>query len=440
MRSLLGVPILLDGQALGNLYLTEKAGDGRFTEDDLLAVQLLASHAATAIERAHLYGEIAAGRTRAESQRDQLRVILDSLPTAVLIFSANDRLELANSSATALLLGSSVQTGTMPLYDRDYRFMEADETTLPVDARPDRAAFGGTTLRNRQLVLWRAHQPSVPVLVQAAPLRDSGGRIAGAVVVVQDVTRLREAEQLKDDFLALVSHECRTPLTAIQGGAQLLASQRNLLDEETRQQLLDDVVAEAGRLDRTLANILTLSAIMAGRMTPETEPVLVERLVRQAITQVSSYTPSTHRLVVDLPTGLPPVEADPSLLDQVLRNLYENAIKYSPNGGDIRTTATVQVDGVSIHVADQGMGIAPENERAIFERFRRPGADPSIRGMGLGLYLCWHLVRAQGGGIQANSPGTGQGATFTVTLPVAEGWSEVDEAATDDGVAVRGAG
>jgi signal transduction histidine kinase len=105
-----------------------------------------------------------------------------------------------------------------------------------------------------------------------------------------------------------------------------------------------------------------------------------------------------------------------------LRNLYENAVKYAPEGGVIRTTAESAGDSVAIHITDQGIGIAPEHIGQLFERFRRPGANPTVRGMGLGLYLSRYLVEAQGGKISAASAGPGQGTTFTITLPVAQGW------------------
>ena len=111
-------------------------------------------------------------------------------------------------------------------------------------------------------------------------------------------------------------------------------------------------------------------------------------------------------------------------LGQPLRNLYENAIKYS-SGGMVLTTASSDGATVTIDVADQGVGIAPEHVGAVFERFRRVGADPTVRGMGLGLYLSRLLVEAQNGRIAARSPGVGQGATFSITLPIAEGWTAV---------------
>jgi signal transduction histidine kinase len=424
MKTLLGVPILLGDRVLGDLYLTERKGGQPFTEDDLAAVQILAAHAATAIDRARLYQQVEQGRRRAEEQRDQLRTILDNLPSGVLIQAAPDgRIELANAAGVEMLLGPALPVGTLPAYGRDYRVLQADGMPLPSDQRPELLALHGETVRNRQLTLERWDGTRLPILLQAAPLRDATGAVSRAVVVLQDITRLREAEQLKDDFLSLISHEFRTPLTAIHGGAHLLARQGEALDQATRDELLADIVAESSRLDQMLANLLSLAAVMAGRLQPTTEPVLVAPLAQRVGAEVAARSPG-HSFVVDLPSDLPPVEGDPELLAQVLRNLYENAVKYSPDGGTVRTSAIGDGERVTIRVTDQGIGIAPEHVAAVFERFRRPGADPTVRGMGLGLYLSRLLIEAQGGHIAASSPGIGQGSTFSIDLPVARGWHD----------------
>jgi signal transduction histidine kinase len=187
--------------------------------------------------------------------------------------------------------------------------------------------------------------------------------------------------------------------------------------------LLADVVVESGRLERMLANLLDLAAVMAGRLEPSTEPTLLGPLARAVVAEVAPRSP-TCSFAVDLPADLPAAEGDPELLTQVLRNLYENAVKYSPNGGEIRTTATSDGGWVTLRISDQGCGIAAEHVPFVFERFRRPGADPTVRGMGLGLYLSRLLTEAQGGRITAGSAGVGQGATFAVALPIAHGWND----------------
>jgi two-component system phosphate regulon sensor histidine kinase PhoR len=423
MRTLVGVPIVLGGRVLGNLYLAERWDEQPFDEDDLAALQILATHAAAAIDRAQVY-------QRVEQQRDQLRIILDTLPAGLMIVAAPDaQTVLANAAACAMAFGSAPPPSVLPIYGRDFQLRQADGTPLSLEQRMDARAqlLQGDVIRNHQYLLESADGRRVPVLAQIAPLPNTAGVVDRAVLVLQDITRLREAEQLKDDFLSLVSHEFRTPLTTIHGGAHLLASQSGTLDGKTRRELLVDIVAQSDHLDQMLANMLTLTAVMAGRLPVRTEPLLLEPLAYAAAAQVAAHAPD-HQFLVEMPADLPLSEGDPALLRQVLRNLYENAVKYSPGGGAVRTTASLAGGMVTIHVADSGIGIAAEDMDRVFGRFHRVGADPSVRGMGLGLYLCHHLVEAQGGHISASSPGPGQGTTFSVTLPVARDWEDEQEA------------
>ena len=169
-----------------------------------------------------------------------------------------------------------------------------------------------------------------------------------------------------------------------------------------------------------------LANVLGGRLRVATEPVLVAPLSRKVAADMAALS-RTHQFSVEIPAGLPPVEADPDLLEQVLRNLYENAVKYAPGGGQVRTTAHHTNQLVRVEITDQGIGIAPELVTTVFERFRRVGGDPTVRGMGLGLYLSRYLVEAQNGQISVSSPGLGHGTTFTVTLPVADGWGDAGE-------------
>jgi signal transduction histidine kinase len=432
MHALLGVPILLGTRVLGNLYLTDRRDGQPFDELDLEIVQMLAAHAASAIDRAQLYRQVEVARASAIEQRDQFRVLVDHLPAAVLLQIPPDgQVELANESALHLLLGNNALRGVLPRYGIDFRLLEDGGQPVPHDRRIDLRALRGEPTRNRQFTLERADGSHVAVLCQAAPLRSADGEINRAVSVFQDITRLREAEQLKDDFLSLVSHEFRTPLTAIRGGARLLVSEHDRLERESRDDLLNDVATESDRLDRMLTNMLSLAAIKAGRLQPATEPVLLGPFVRKIVSEAQRHAPE-YRFEIDIESDLPPAEGDPDLLFQVLRNLYENAVKYSPDGEFIRTRVRRNGDALILQVIDDGSGIAPEHVATVFERFRRPGADPTVRGMGLGLYLSRHLVDVQGGRIWAESGGPGAGATFSIELPIADDWDEESEPAAPE--------
>jgi PAS domain S-box-containing protein len=355
--------------------------------------------------------------------RDALQEILDDLPGGILLMAAPDaRIEFANAAMAVLVSGGPGASRLTPIYERDFRLLRVDGTPLPQEERPGMRALRGERVQNVQLVLQRSDGTELPVVMHAAPLQGAPEEPRRSIGFVQDVTQLRQAEQLKDDFLALVSHELRTPLTAIHGGARVLVNKPGL-DAATRAELLNDVVDESGRLDRLLSNLLALTNIMAGRLRASLEPVLVAQLAEDISDTMGVRSP-IHTFVVDVAPELPPAEADPDLLEEVLRNLYENAIKYAPHGGVILTTLSAEGETIVIRVTDDGVGIAPEHVTSVFERFRRVGGDGTVRGMGLGLYLSRGLVEAQGGHIEASSPGLGRGATFTVTLPIAKGWAE----------------
>lgn len=423
MRALVGVPIRFNRQALGNIYLADPDGGGHFTDDDVVALRILADHAAAAIDRARLYRTVERGQQQAEEQLSRLRDILNTLPAGVLVMGAPDaHVELANSAALAMIFSEVAESGLLPEVGRDFSWQDNEGSPLPRTMHPGVRALRGEKLGNRQLMLSTSRQESIPVLVQAAPLRSGEGAIVGSVVVCQDFSRIRAAEQIKDDFLSLISHEFRTPLTAIHGGAHLLLGQGDALDSETRQELLEDIVVESGRLDRMLSNLLRVSEIMAGRFQADSEPMLIAPLVQSVIDDFQGRTPGFD-FRLDVPSGVPLAAGDPELLKQILRNLYENGVKYSPHGGTISTSARHDSEWVSILVQDEGLGIAADHVASVFERFRRPGADPTVRGMGLGLYLSRLLAVAQGGRIHATSPGPGKGSTFIIDLPIEREWS-----------------
>lgn len=359
-----------------------------------------------------------AAATAAASARDHLREILDALQSGVMLMSEMDtRIEFANAAMRELIFGSRRCRSTPPAYGRDFTFARYDGIELSPNERPAARAFAGKRVEHQQLLLRRPDGTTQPVEVFATVLATGDAGPGRAVISVHDLSRLVQAEQFKDDFLLLVSHELRTPLTAIHGGASLLLNKPHL-DADERRELLRDVVAESERLERLLSNLLLVTEVVGGRLRVSTEPVPIAPLARTIAKELADRNPN-HTFLVAAGPKLAIAEADPSLVEEILRNLYENAVKYSPCGGMIRTEIEEAADRAVIRVRDEGIGIAPEHVASVFERFRRVGGDPHVRGMGLGLYLSRALAEAQQGEISASSPGVGLGATFTVTLPAA---------------------
>lgn len=419
-------PIRSGDGHIGTLVIIGPTNGMTFQDEDVGAIGLLSDHAAAAVDRARLFDLAESRNERARAQLLQLREVLDNLPAGVLVIQPPDAwIQMTNNTGIEMIYGDTAHHSAIPVIYRDFRWQSADGMDLPRHAHPGMRALRVERVENRQLILVNAKGEQIPVLVQSAPVLTNDNEIMGAVVVFQDYSRLRAAEQIKDDFLSLISHEFRTPLTAIHGGALLLQQQWDDLDEETRTELLGDIGTESSRLDRMLGNLLSVAEIMAGRFQGETEPIVIEPLVKELIDAFNERS-DNHRFTLVIDAGLPLAEGDPDWLSQIMQNLYENAVKYSPGGGEIRTEASRDGDWVSIRVIDCGLGILAEHVPHVFERFRRPGADPTVRGMGLGLYLSRLLVDAMGGRIRAESDGPGTGSTFTVELPVVREWEHTE--------------
>ncbi len=449
MHSFLGVPIPGRRHALGNLYLTEKQHAPAFTEDDARVVELLARHAAVAIENARLYQAL-------DQQQSRLQHIIDWLPEAVLVIERqrdstgqNDPvITIANQHAIDVLgLRMVLPCSATQLFDDSVRY-HPDGSVMETQNIPVMESLReGATHIQREVRIVRPDGTRITVLVNSAPLRDAYGSITGAIAVFQDITTIRNAEQLKDDFLSLVSHELRTPLTAIQGGALLLTSSATL-DDETRRELLGDIAGESQRLTTLIENMVNITHIRSGRLSMETGPILLQHPVLRAIAtereQPGERRLSTPRFRVNVPTDLL-VVADADRLEQILRNLVQNALKYAPHtpeieiaahvaaratasasdrgsvtapGAAARTPSTPHTHEAVVSVQDHGPGIDADDLPFVFERFRRSRAAASggRPGLGLGLYLARHLVEAHGGRIWIERPDDG-GTRVLFTLP-----------------------
>ncbi len=238
---------------------------------------------------------------------------------------------------------------------------------------------------------------------------------------------LQEANRLKSELLSTLSHEMRTPLASIKGYATALLMEEADWDGETRREFLQIIDGECDNLRDLITDILESSTIEAGLLRIEKQPCLVVRLAERAVEQANLRT-RQHRFVVSFPSGFPVVDADPRRIEQVLHNLLDNAVKYSPDGGLIVVRGEIRPDEVVISVADQGVGIAPEHLNRLFERFFRikSGIGPNVVGTGLGLPIARTIVESHGGRIWAESA-MGSGTALFFTLPVERGREDEDD-------------
>ena len=242
----------------------------------------------------------------------------------------------------------------------------------------------------------------------------------GVVYAFRDLTVERRLDEAKSDFIATVSHELRTPMTAVLGAAKTLLREDIVLSPERRRQLLEMIGAQGTRLTHITEEVLLASRLDRGDLRFDSESVDVAELVRGAVETMREQLPESISLSAAVEPNGAVVVGDPDRIEQVLLNLIDNAVKYSPYGGAVTVSTEPSETGVRVQVEDEGIGIPVSEQQSIFEKFYR--ADPHQRevpgGTGLGLYISRELVRRMGGSIGVQSR-PGEGSTFFFELPAA---------------------
>ena len=256
----------------------------------------------------------------------------------------------------------------------------------------------------------------LPVSVKMVRLAETGAAGIQTIVYLRDIADRRKIDEMKDEFIGLVSHELRSPLTVIIGALHTAISEGPRLSPRETNQLLEDAAQEAEQLSHLVGNLLELSRAQANRLFLHMEPVNLAKTVHKVVKSVERQSPK-HRFVVDLPAKLPPVSADQLRLERVLHNLLENSVKYSPKDTEITVSARHEAGRLVVSITDRGPGISKEDQSRLFKPFQQLG-DPVLdhtKGAGLGLLVCRRLVEAHGGRIWIESE-PGQGATFRFTI------------------------
>jgi signal transduction histidine kinase len=242
----------------------------------------------------------------------------------------------------------------------------------------------------------------------------------GTVFAFRDLTAERAVEQLKSDFVSTVSHELRTPLAAIYGAALTLRREDVPLGEPQRSGLLEVIASESDRLARIVNDILWASRLESGTMQTTIEKCDGVEIARSVVDAARHYIPPNIELTIKAPKKAPLVAADPDKARQVLTNLVDNAVKYSPDGGKVSVEIAAEGSQLRYSVRDEGLGVPPAEHRRIFEKFYRldPNLTRGVGGTGLGLYISRELLERMGGRIWVESSGSG-GSTFFAELPIA---------------------
>ncbi|MBN1485167.1 MAG: GAF domain-containing protein [Chloroflexia bacterium] len=391
-RSAVAVPFLRRGRVLGVIILLHSL-PYQFSQEHQALLQEMAQQAAVCLENADLY-------TLAEEERRKLSAILRGTTDVVVVVDTDDNLLLANPAAErAFGLDPSRALGqSLAQILPHQRLMD-----LLGEARESNTAVSGELSTEDGRTRYGT----------ASPI--SG---LGWVVILQDITYLKELDRVKSDFVATVSHDLRSPLTTVRGFADMLSILGPVTPEQ--QGAVDKIRRAVAQMNDLIGDLLDLGKIEAG-IDLEMEPCDIQEIAEEAIDSLQPRAElKQHQLRLDIQAPPPPVMGNANRLRQALCNLVDNAIKYTPDGGLIQVRVGQQDQQVLIVVSDNGLGIAPQDQEQLFQKFYRVNTPQTenIPGTGLGLAMVRSIVEQHGGRIWVRSR-LGEGSTFTFSLPLA---------------------
>jgi signal transduction histidine kinase len=417
LRQVVRMPLRSEDELVGAIYVF-RSGGAAFGVNERQVLQSFADQAAIAVRNARLYEQVTAEKRR-------LDAIIENSANGVMILSPDRRVQVMNR-ALAALTGWPAEEATgepcwkvLPLENAAGPNLCAAEGAPALLAEVDPAEpLQAETSFYVEGDLLRPGGSRLTLGVTYTPLYDDAGRLLSIIVNVVDITRFREAEQMKSTFVSVISHELKTPVALIKGYAGTLRRPDAAWDPEILADGLAVIEEEADRLNALIDNLLDASRIQAGMFKLELSEVDLAPLAAKAVDGFRVQT-DKHHFDLGFPADLPTVLADEARVRQVLDNLLSNAIKYSPNGGLIRVGAWQDGTGVTVYVADQGIGIPADEQGRLFDSFYRvdSGLRRQTKGTGLGLYLCKAIVEAHDGRIWVRSE-LGKGTTVLFVLPV----------------------
>lgn len=402
-----GLPLIARQRVVGVIFIFRSYTEV-FTSNDRALLSSFANQAAIAVQNAQLYATIT-------FEKQRMDALLDTAADGILILGPDRRIERANV-AFGRMYGEPPHKITGKKHEEIVRW-----ATPPQGLTLEKAEAGGWPLTAHATLfvegdLQRANnQPPLPVGISYAPLLSEEGTLLNVIATVRDITRFRQADELKSTFISIISHELKTPVALIKGYVSTLRREDAHWDRAIVQDSLQVIEEEADRLTFLIENLLDASRLQAGAMVLKKSdvnlPDIAQRLAERFKTQTKQHTFS-----VDFPPNYPIILADETRLEQVISNLISNAIKYA-SGGEIRITGQVRDDHLIVCVSDQGPGIAPGDIPHVFDRFyRSPDAVRQTKGAGLGLYLSRSIVEAHRGRMWVD-PEPEKGARICFSLP-----------------------
>ena len=419
LRQVVALPLMMENNLIGVIYIFRSRG-GAFSANDRQVLASFADQAAIAVHNARLYQQLA-------HEKRRLGAIIENSADGVMILDTQRRIRVFNRALEEMTGWPASEALGQPcsrvLALKDRQGKDICETACPLlQPEPGERLYVEGDIKRPDKLLSRG-VPAPPagsvitVGITYSPLYDKEDRLVSIIANAWDITRFREAEEMKSTFVSVISHELKSPVSIIKGYADTLRREDAQWDTDTLRQGLAVIAEESDRLNRLIDNLLDTSRLQASAFKLELSYLQVDKLAEKVMEGFRTQS-SEHMFTLDFPPDLPAVRGDVERLRQVLTNLLSNAIKYSPRGGLIRVGGRADDDWVYVYVADEGIGIPKAEQERIFARFYRAESPLTRRteGAGLGLYLCKEVVEAHGGKIWVTSE-PGRGAKFIFKLP-----------------------
>ncbi|MDM8001147.1 MAG: ATP-binding protein [Dehalococcoidia bacterium] len=412
---IVALPLQVGRRSVGLIYVLRPRGAASFSGNEQSALNAFAHQAAVALDNARLIHDLLNEKKKIESMLEGSAEGIMSIDSRRRIVGFNAAMEKMTGHRRDKVIG---QPCYQVLHFRDWHGISiCNSTRCPMVTRPN----GESSTCELQGRIQSVDGQDIEVaMVYSVTRSRATGRAHGAVMNVRDIRRLREVENLRSAFLSMLGHELQTPLAIIKGYTNTLARSDAKWNKKTLREGLQVIEEECDRLSKLVNRLLLASRIESRTVTLKKEPIQLSIMADKVVRRLESVT-GIHTFEVDFPADFPEVHADPDRIEEVLTNLVDNAIKYSPKGGKIAVTGRVKGDSVEVTVADEGIGIPRRELERVFERFHRGenGQVQKVRGMGLGLFICKSIVEAHGGKIDVTSE-VGKGSKFRLTLPLSK--------------------
>jgi PAS domain S-box-containing protein len=397
--SSLAVPLKSRGNKIGVLMVRRKSSL-MFTTHDADLISIIADQAAIAIENASLFETV---------NREKLKVetILKCMADGVVVTDTEGIIVLANRATGKLLNIKENEILNIhfdELFGNRCKFEHIHE------------AIENNQVRYKTEITIPDEREPVYLQVVATEMKMTGERREGMVILIQNITEMKRIDRMKTEFVSMVSHELKTPLTSIQGFAELMKARD--FQKDRRDRYMDIILKDSSRLMRLINNILDVSKLESGQVTFKPEPVSLQEFIPDILASFEGQV-KNHVITHEIPNDVPILSLDRDMFNNVITNLVSNAVKYSPDGGNITVTAKKNEENVIINIQDEGAGIPPDKLKKVFDKFYR--VDSSLTretwGTGLGLATVKYIVEAFGGKIWVESE-QGKGSNFIFTLPL----------------------